>query len=122
MPLYRSTVDVACRLRDSTGEPILISQMPIEAQISPTLGCDVTDPGNSRWRRVSQFAFSFPAVLLSLLIVLTVFTVRSRFADPDMWWHLKTGELIWNSHTIPRTDPFSFSAAGYRWIAQEWLS
>ncbi len=57
-----------------------------------------------------------------LLTVLTVLTVRSRFNDPDLWWHLKTGELIWNTHSIPRDDPFSFTANGSPWIAQEWLS
>jgi hypothetical protein len=75
-----------------------------------------------RGPRLLQSVFSFASVLVSLLIVLTVFTVRSRFGDPDMWWHLQTGALIWNSHVIPRVDPFSFSAVGQPWIAQEWLS
>lgn len=73
-------------------------------------------------RGVLQKIFSFPAVLGALLIVVTVFTARGRFSDPDMWWHLKTGELIWNTRHIPQVDPFSFSAAGHAWIAQEWLS
>jgi hypothetical protein len=41
--------------------------------------------------------------------------------DPDMWWHLRTGELIWNSG-IPRHDPFSFTKLGGEWITHEWLS
>ena len=63
-----------------------------------------------------------PVALGALLIVVTLFTARGRFSDPDMWWHLKAGELIWNSHSIPRVDVFSFSAAGHPWTAQEWLS
>lgn len=66
--------------------------------------------------------FSFPVVLGALLVVLTVLTVRGRFNDPDMWWHLKTGEIIWNTHSIPRVDVFSYTAAGQPWTAQEWLS
>ena len=31
----------------------------------------------------------------------------------DFWWHLKMGELIVTTGTIPRTDPFSFTAASY---------
>ncbi|HEY7306976.1 MAG TPA: hypothetical protein VH601_22810 [Bryobacteraceae bacterium] len=58
----------------------------------------------------------------ALLIVLMAFTVRPRFGDPDLWWHLKTGEIIWNTHSIPRVDVFSFTAQGHPWIAQEWLS
>lgn len=81
-----------------------------------THGPDVRE--NSWIRRV----FSFPVVLAALLVVLTVLTVRERFSDPDMWWHLKTGEIIWNTHSIPRVDVFSYTAAGHPWTAQEWLS
>ena len=46
-------------------------------------------------------------MVAGLLIVLAVLTVRARFDDPDMWWHLKMGEIIWTTHTIPTTDLFS---------------
>jgi len=48
-------------------------------------------------------------VMLSVaLAVLTVLTVRNRFDDPDLWWHLKIGQIIWNAHSIPNADAFSF--------------
>jgi hypothetical protein len=72
--------------------------------------------------RVVQAVFSFPVMLASLLAVLATLTVRSRFNDPDMWWQLKTGEFIWNSHTIPTTDIFSFTALHRQWIPHEWLA
>ena len=75
-----------------------------------------------RPRSFWQVVFSFPAVLAALLVVLTVLTVRSRFSDPDLWYHLKIGEIIWNTHSIPRVDLFSFTAYGHPWMAQEWLS
>ncbi len=65
--------------------------------------------------------FSFPAMLASLLSVLAVITVRLRFDDPDMWWHLKMGEIIWTTHTIPRTDLFSFTTGHHSYIPHEWL-
>jgi len=43
-------------------------------------------------------------------------------ADPDFWWHLRTGQLIEQTKEIPRVDPFSFSANGKPWVAHEWLS
>ena len=61
-------------------------------------------------------------MLASLLVVLAVATVRERFDDPDMWWHLKTGEVIWNTHRIPTTDLFSFTAHNHLWVPHEWLS
>lgn len=66
--------------------------------------------------------FSFPVMLASLLALLAVLTVRERFDDPDMWWHLKTGEVIWTTHTIPTTDLFSYTTNHHAWIPHEWLS
>jgi hypothetical protein len=72
--------------------------------------------------RLLRKVFSFPVMVAGLLMVLAVLTVRSRFDDPDMWWHLKTGEIIWTSHTIPTTDVFSFTTNHHAWVPHEWLS
>jgi len=69
-----------------------------------------------------QKVFSFPAMLAVLLAVLAVLTVRSRFDDPDMWWHLKMGEVIWTTHSIPVTDGFSYTTNHQASIPHEWLS
>jgi hypothetical protein len=66
--------------------------------------------------------FSFPVMLACVLSALAVLTVRQRFDDPDMWWHLKMGEIIWTTHTIPRTDLFSFTTGHHGYIPHEWLS
>ena len=41
--------------------------------------------------------------------------------DPDMWWHLRTGEYILQEG-IPRQDVFSFTVPDHEWITHEWLS
>lgn len=69
-----------------------------------------------------RLVFSFPVVLVCLLLPLTVFTQRTRFNDPDMWWHLKMGETIWTSHHIPTIDLFSYTTMHHTWIPHEWLS
>jgi hypothetical protein len=66
--------------------------------------------------------FSFPVMVSSLLMVLAVLTVRGRFNDPDMWWHMRTGQVIWTTHTIPRVDLFSWTAHHHAWVPHEWLS
>ena len=45
----------------------------------------------------------------------------TKGVDPDFWWHLRTGDLIFHSG-VPRHDPFSWTAAGHAWVAHEWLS
>jgi len=73
-------------------------------------------------RRVLQRVFSFPTMLASVLVVLAFLTLRDRFDDPDMWWHLKIGETIWTTHHIPVTDLFSYTTNHHASIPHEWLA
>ena len=58
-----------------------------------------------------------------LILILGLFLMTLRpIADPDFWWHLRTGQLIVQTHTIPHFDPFSFTNNGKPWVAHEWLS
>ena len=66
--------------------------------------------------------FSFPTGLAALLTVLAVLTVRGRFDDPDMWWHLKMGQIICTTHSIPAIDLFSYTTNHSASIPHEWLS
>src|SRR5262245_59105857 len=51
------------------------------------------------------------------------FLFASRpLSDPDFWWHLKTGEYIAKTFSIPRFDFYSFTTPGKHWVAHEWLS
>lgn len=38
----------------------------------------------------------------------------------DLWWHLASGRLIWESGAVPSGDPFSFTFAGREWMNHEW--
>jgi hypothetical protein len=78
--------------------------------------------GQTGKRSLLDLAFSFPVMVAATLVMLTVLTARSRFNDPDLWWHLKTGEIIWNTHSIPQTDLFSFTTNNHAWTDHEWLS
>lgn len=40
--------------------------------------------------------------------------------DTDFWWHLRTGDLIRETGTIPRVDLFSSTHAGEPWIDLHW--
>jgi hypothetical protein len=39
----------------------------------------------------------------------------------DFWWHLKMGEVIATTGSIPRVDEFSFTATGQSFVLQNWL-
>jgi hypothetical protein len=56
-----------------------------------------------------------------LLFGLLAMTARNA-TDPDLWWHLRTGQWIVETGHIPHSDPFSFTQAGHAWVSHEWLS
>ena len=56
-----------------------------------------------------------------LLFGLLAMTARNA-VDPDLWWHLRTGQWIVDTGHVPHTDPFSFTRAGHAWVSHEWLS
>jgi len=64
------------------------------------------------------------AILLLVVPVLLFIFVRPFFThtDPDYWWHVRTGQYIYETGTIPRVDIYSYTAAGRPWVAHEWLT
>ncbi len=66
--------------------------------------------------------FTNRQIFFSIVIIGLFLCTLQPIADPDFWWHLRSGQLIAQTHSIPHTDPFSFTKAGGDWISQEWLS
>ena len=62
--------------------------------------------------------FFFAGILLFGLLAMTA----RPATDPDLWWHLRTGQWIVETGHVPHTDPFSFTRGGSPWISHEWLS
>lgn len=64
-------------------------------------------------------------LLLILYLVSLAFVLGMGWPwphDPDIWWHLKTGEWIAAHHAVPWTDPFGANTQGEQWIAYSWLA
>jgi hypothetical protein len=60
--------------------------------------------------------------ILTLLFLIPVFwLLKPAIIDPDIWWHLRTGQWIVEHGAIPTTDPFSAYGMGKPWVAYSWL-
>ena len=60
--------------------------------------------------------------LFTALFAIALFTMAVRETlDPDMWWHLRTGEFILQNG-IPAQDVFTFTVPQNVWVTHEWLS
>ncbi|MGA2020375.1 MAG: hypothetical protein ABSH02_07285 [Candidatus Sulfotelmatobacter sp.] len=61
-------------------------------------------------------------IFIALLGLLAYSALSVRWlGDAGIGWHIRTGQLILATHTIPRVDPFSSTMAGQPWFAWEWL-
>lgn len=47
---------------------------------------------------------------------------QGLLADGDTGWHIRTGDYILSTGTVPLEDLFSFSRTGQPWFAWEWLA
>jgi hypothetical protein len=81
----------------------------------------VTVPGESFPRQLSGGRVRL-ALLLAPLLLLVFVQPFKALTDPDYWWHVRTGQYIVDTGTVPRVDPYSYTLAGQPWTAHEWLS
>src|SRR5712671_6244113 len=73
------------------------------------------------WQR-----FLLPSVrdLIFLLAFWALFIgplANRPLADSDIGWHIRAGEQILLTHSVPRVDSFSATMKGQPWFAWEWL-
>lgn len=59
--------------------------------------------------------------LCSFCFLAFYFQVHSVFQCSDTGWLVKTGEFIWNNHSIPSTDIFSWTCPTRSWTIYQWL-
>lgn len=71
---------------------------------------------------MTKFASLHTKRLFVALFAIALFTMAVRETlDPDMWWHLRTGEYILQNG-IPAQDVFTFTVPQNAWVTHEWLS
>jgi hypothetical protein len=67
-------------------------------------------------------AVSIEFALIAVVMSLALYRFAITLADPDLWGHVKFGEMIWKTGHIVIPDPFSYLTAGRRWFNHEWLT
>jgi hypothetical protein len=123
MSANMSEADIAIRrglsARPAQSSAIVAGARDAGSDVSAAPGAGVAYAGNIG--QLLRWLCSFPAMLGALLVGATFSVVRSFSVDPDMWWHVRTGELILSTHRWATTDPYSYTAAGAPWMSCEWL-
>lgn len=87
------------------------------AGVNPAPGPALPDAPAARPIITSLFRYS-----PGLIIVAIAICDLSRFADPDLWGHLRFGQAVISAGHLVRTDPYSYTAFGHPWLNHEWLT
>ena len=84
---------------------------------------DSSNLDSSRYdREIVKAIFDTRRVFVALFTI-GIFALAFRNAtDPDLWWHLRTGQLMLATHKLFHVDPYSFTKFGQPWVDHEWLS
>ena len=93
---------------------------PASGETAPTTEVSARASGRLSWLEALKWAFSFPVMLGTFLVGAAFYCGRAFIVDPDLWWHIKTGQTILATHHWPTTDPYSFTVHGAPWMAYEW--
>ena len=75
-----------------------------------------------RLQQALNFKAALGAILASAVFMNAARSVSQLLREPDMWWHIKTGQMILANGSVPQVDSFSHSFFGAPWIAKEWLA
>ena len=85
-------------------------------------GAKLTLPDQHQLLLSNRFRLLIGLVVALVYLFGAIVVRQMLLGDPDIWWHIKTGQWIWQHGGVPHSDPFSFTFAGKPWIAKEWLS
>lgn len=71
--------------------------------------------------RALRLGLSWP-LLIGAAAFLVLMGRPELLNDPDIQWHVRTGQWILEHGAVPRSDIFSHTSYGAPWTAHEWLS
>src|SRR5690242_15957802 len=78
-------------------------------------------PGiRGKFRAGTSFLAVLTLVLIGIQFIFTMY--HPDLNDPDIWWHMRNAQYLFQHHQFPRTDMYSFTLAGHAWISHEWFA
>jgi hypothetical protein len=81
-----------------------------------------TGIGNGASQTGRHHAWAQAFILIALFAAPALLCLHSSVvADPDVWWHISSGQWIVQHGAFPHAEPFARDAAGEHWEAYSWL-
>ncbi|HMB65537.1 MAG TPA: hypothetical protein VKO42_01565 [Patescibacteria group bacterium] len=77
--------------------------------------------GNNN-RYFMKITFSKIIWFLFYVFLFSLFLYNSfSYLDPDLGWHLRVGQEVWQEQAVPHINHYNYSWEGVRWVDHEWL-
>lgn len=68
-----------------------------------------------------RLLFNSAAVLVFIVFVISI--TFFKMVDPDGWWHIRAGQMMWELKGLITIDPFAWTRAGQPYLAtHEWMA
>ncbi len=93
--------------------------MPNSSSSPSETAAAATSPSRAGW---AVSVFSRPVMCMFVLAAVIFRYSLAGFAEPDIWWHLRNAAYLFQHHSFPTVDTYSFGAAGSPRLNYEWLS
>lgn len=78
------------------------------------------------WQNILNNQIKKPIFWFKLIVFLAIFFHAflqvSLFLDPDLGWHLREGQRIYEGGAVYSGDEYTFTMSGYKWNNHEWLT
>jgi len=82
---------------------------------APVTATEVEPAATRSHRRPIDTAWASLVILIPVVVALL-----SRMGTTDLTYHIRAGEGILGTHSLPRIDTYTFSVAGTPWLDQQW--
>jgi hypothetical protein len=67
-----------------------------------------------------KLALSLPQLWAVVAVVLPVIALHGALGTIDLAYHIRAGDLILHTHSLPARDTFTFTVPGAPWLDQQW--
>src|SRR2546422_766618 len=79
----------------------------------------VTEPSSPPTQAIRRRPIDLAWASLVVLVPVVV-ALLSRMGTTDLTYHIRAGDGILATHSLPRVDTYTFSVAGRPWLDQQW--
>jgi hypothetical protein len=89
-----------------------------DGNVTPASTTSLLHSGPSGVQQTASLFRYAPAAILLMIVIAD----GHQLTDPDLWGHIRFGQVVLGAGHLTKNDPYSYSAFGMPWHNHEWLT